>query len=159
LTAHFDPDEIHLEKFDAFFKAVKASSKVVCRVGVLNKDERKGGGSNAEIAAAHEYGAPARGLPQRSFLRVPISSNLNKALETERAFSDKELKSVVKEKSVKPWLEKVGKVAEKVVMDAFDSGGDGKWPPVKHPERKHNAQILVETTQLRQSITSDVKDA
>ena len=50
----------------------------------------------------------------------------------------------------------MGAVGESIVQDAFSTGGFGKWKPSRM-ENKQTKQTLVETQQLRNSITSDVK--
>ncbi len=128
------------------------------RVGVLGgKAARKEiGSNNAAIGAVHEYGGVH--MPMRSFLRVPISENLQKAMDESGAFDEKAVKAVFAEKSFVPWLKKIAVVAEGVVAKAFATGGYGKWPAWKTPGYENNTgQILVDTQQLRNSITSDVK--
>lgn len=112
--------------------------------------------TNAAIGAVHEFGGPK--MPQRSFLRVPISQNLQKYLENSGAFGKDELARVIKEASLLPWLKRIATVAETIVHDAFDTGGFGKWAKWKTKGYENNTgQILVDTQQLRNSITSDVK--
>lgn len=112
--------------------------------------------NNAAIGAMHEFGTGS--MPQRSFLRVPISENLQKYLESSGAFTKDAMKEVIKEASLRPWLERAAKVAEKVVSDAFATGGFGKWPKWKTKGYTNNTgDILVDTQQLRNSITSEVK--
>lgn len=154
-------DDVTLEVhgLDQILKALKGQ-KPTCRIGVLGgKSSREGGGpTNAEIGAAHEYGAPSRGLPVRSFLRVPISDRLQKDLEKSGALTEAEFKEVVRTGSVLPWLKKVAVLAEGIVRGAFDTGGYGAWKAWKDPNYTNNAgQILVDTTQLRDSITSEVR--
>ena len=97
-------------------------------------------------------------MPQRSFLRIPIAENLSKRLDNSGAFSKDELLKVIKEKSLEPWLKRMGTLAEAIVSDAFDSGGDGKWPKWKTKGYENNTgMLLVDTQQLRNSIMSDVK--
>ena len=110
--------------------------------------------TNASIGALHEFGSST--LPQRSFLRVPISTRLKKELEKSGAFNPDQLAKVLKEKSVIPWLKKIAVIGEKIVSDAFDTGGFGAWKP-SNMSRKQVKQTLVETQQLRNSITSEVK--
>lgn len=135
-------------------------SKAVLRVGILgNKNARSGSGeTNAEIGAKHEFGSD--GMPQRSFLRMPLETELAKALANSQAFSEDTLKKVIAEKTLKPWLEQVGFVAEAVIQDAFATGGFGQWPQWSNPNYTNNTgQILVDTQQLRDSISSEVKGA
>jgi len=146
------------DKLNDFIKAMKKPP--TARVGILgSKNVRSGKSkSNATIGAAHEFGT--KDMPQRSFLRIPISENLNKYLEASGAFNKALLAQVMKEKSFVPWMKKVAAVAEKIVLEAFDSSGFGKWPQLKPQTmaKKTNQQILVETGQLRNSITSEVKE-
>lgn len=135
------------------------SHEGLMRKKTATKGKKNQASTNSEIGAAHEYGAPARGLPQRSFLRVPLSDLLNKELENSGALSVNETKEVLRVGSVLPWLRKVAVVAEGIVRGAFDTGGYGKWLAWKNANYSNNAnQILVDTTQLRDSITSEVKE-
>ncbi len=147
---------INVKGLDGLLKALKAKPPLA-RVGVLNdKDTRKDSSSNAEIGAAHEYGTTR--LPVRSFLRIPITEHLQAEMEVSGLLDDDILKEVIKSGSVIPWLKKVAIMAENVVFDAFDSGGDGKWPAWSDPNYTNNTgMILVDTQQLRNSITHEVK--
>jgi len=52
----------------------------------------------------------------------------------------------------------LGMLGEDVVEEAFNTGGFGQWPALA-PEtirRKRSARILIETTQLRKSVSSRV---
>lgn len=153
---------LKVDGLEKLLKALKAKPPVA-RVGILgDKSTRSGGGggqpTNAEVGAAHEFGAPARGLPARSFLRVPISENLQKEMEKSQAFDEQVLSEVIKSGSVLAWMQKIAILAEGIVSDAFDSKGFGKWPSWSSPNYTNNAgQVLVDTKQLRESITSEVK--
>lgn len=109
--------------------------------------------NNAEIGAFHEFGTDK--LPVRSFLRFPITAYMGKYLNKSKAFDMAAFKKVLAEGSMVTWLKKVGLVAEVVVSDAFDSGGFGQWRPSNMGPKK-NKQTLIETQQLRNSITSEV---
>jgi phage gpG-like protein len=130
------------------------------RVGVLGAKAMRGSGkvgqSNATIGAIHEFGGGK--MPMRSFLRVPIAENLDKKIESSGALDKEALDQVAKQKTMLPWLKKLGKLAEQIVLEAFDTGGDGKWPAWKTPSYKNEGgKILQDTGQLRDSISSDVK--
>lgn len=130
------------------------------RIGVLG-----GGGSrtsknnskvsNAQIGAWHEFGTAH--LPIRSWLRVPLIDRLEKALVGARAFDKLAIKQIIAEKSLLTFMQKVMAMAEAIVLAGFDSGGYGMWKP-SNMNRKKNWQTLVETQQLRNSITSEVVD-
>jgi phage gpG-like protein len=155
-----DTVTINVKGLDQLLKALKAGPPIA-RVGILgDKTARSGDGSfqtNAEIGAAHEFGTSK--MPARSFLRVPISQNLQKEMENSGALDKKTLNEVVKQGSVLPWVKKIAILAEGIVADAFDTGGFGKWPGWKNPNYTNNSgQLLVDTKQLRDSITSEVKE-
>ncbi len=111
--------------------------------------------TNAAIGAIHEFGG--KNMPQRSFLRVPIAEHLQKKMENAGAFSKEELKEVVKSGSVLPWVKKIAVLAEGIVAEAFATGGYGKWPAHAPGYTNAGNRLLVDTGQLRDSITSEVK--
>lgn len=126
------------------------------RVGILgNTTGRDGQLTNAQVGAFHEFGTSK--LPIRSFLRVPILENFRRFLYKSNQFTPGKLKEVVAAGSARKWVEIIGVIAEDVVAEAFATGGFGKWKP-SNMKFKKNHQTLVETQQLRDSITSDVKD-
>lgn len=129
----------------------------MARLGVLEdsgKNGRTDTATNATIAAAHEYGTSK--LPVRSFLRMPINEKMNEYLMHAGAFDKKKLQEVIATGSLIPWVRKIGVIGEQIVSDAFNSAGFGKWKP-SNMDEKSVKQTLVETQQLRNSITSDVK--
>ena len=158
-------DAIYSYKIDGLEKILKALRKKppVCRVGILGdstrkpKEGEKKTSDNATIGAAHEFGTEH--IPQRSFLRMPIAKGLNKEMEKSNLFDKDVLKEVIRTGSLVPWMEKAATCAEACVQDAFDQGGPG-WPQWKDPNYSNNAgQLLVDTKQLRESITSEVKES
>lgn len=130
--------------------AMLAKSDHVIRVGVLGK----GNGRNAEIGAAHEYGTSK--LPQRSFLRMPMSEHLYEYVARSSLNSVVMLDSLIEKQDFMPWFKQLSKIAERVVLDGFDSGGFGKWAPHSAGYTNNTGNILVDTAQLRNSITSEV---
>ena len=128
------------------------------RVGVLgeakNRDDADGP-TNVQIGQKHEFGTDE--LPQRSFLRVPVTEKMQSYLDDAKGFDEDAFKEVVKEKSLVPWIKKIGVIGETIVLDAFDSAGFGKWEP-SNMKYKKNHETLVESQQLRNSIASDVKE-
>jgi phage gpG-like protein len=148
---------------DQLVKALKVKPPVA-RVGILGdktvREPAEGEEktlTNAEVGAAHEFGTPT--IPKRSFLIEPIRDNLEKEMLKSGALDKKVLAEVVKQGSVIPWVKKVAALAEGIVLDAFDTSGFGKWKAWKNPNYKNNAgQILVDTKQLRDSISSEVRE-
>lgn len=148
-------DKIDTRALDALYKSLK-ENKLVVRVGVLGgKNARKGSGpSNAEIGAAHEFGTT--NLPVRSFLRMPLSEQLPKELEKEGIFNEKDINAIIKEESLRKFANKIGVIAVRTVLMAFDTTGFGTWKE-SNMDFKKTKQTLVESHQLRDSITYDVK--
>lgn len=160
--------EINVKGLDQLLKSLNGKLPIA-RVGIIGskvkphlakKGEKapKGAPTNADIGAVHEFGVPARNIEQRSFLRVPISEYLQKYLEKSGAFDADTLSEVLKLGSVLPWLKKVAISAETVSIDAFATGGFGQWAPWKIPGYMNNGgMLLVDTKQLRDSVTSEVR--
>lgn len=155
-----------IKSLEHLLKALGSSGKFKIRVGILGndataarskEDNASSSGSepvtNAEVGAAHEYGTST--LPERSFLRVPLTRNFNKNLRKSGAFDDDVIKDVLKEGSPLRWLEIAKTVAKDTVLEAFATGGGGEWPQSDF-SKKHNEQTLVESQQLRDSITAVV---
>lgn len=111
--------------------------------------------TNAEIGAYHEFGGAK--MPQRSFLRIPLTDNLNKYLKKSGAFKEATLKEVMRERNLFPWMQKVMVTCEAIVTDAFATRGFGKWPGWSNGYTNRTGQVLVDTQQLRNSISSEVK--
>lgn len=148
-------ENFSVKGLDSILKSLKGKPPVA-RVGILGSKNARAGksNSNATIGAAHEFGTSK--IPQRSFLRVPLNDHLNKEIEKSGALDKDALENVIKSGSVLPWLQKIAFLAEKVVLDAFDSQGDGKWRKWSKGYSNNTGMILQDTTQLRNSITSEV---
>ena len=127
------------------------------KVGVLgdNTKRKKGEKTNAEIGLKHEFGED--GMPVRSFLRVPLIENLQKYVNKSKAYDESTLIKVIDDGKITEWVRALGIIGELVVADAFKTGGFGKWP-ASYMRYKKVHQTLVETTQLRDSIISEVID-
>lgn len=153
--------QLQTRGLDQLIKAIK-DTLPRARVGVLGSKAIRGKSSgvnantNATIGAFHEFGTST--MPVRSFLRVPISDNLQKEMEASGAFDEEVLSEVVKEGTMIPWVKKMAILAEGIVAKAFATGGFGKWPAWKTPGYTNDdGRILVDTRQLRDSITSEVR--
>lgn len=130
----------------------------VTRVGVLGADnvrEDDGGAGNADIGTVHEFGSETQNIPARSFLRMPLETH---GKELMAAIDTKTVKQAIDQGDIKKVFQVIGVEAEKIVQDAFSTGGFGQWPPLKTETiaRKGSSAILQDTNQLRRAITSDV---
>ena len=131
----------------------------VTRVGILGDKasavEHEGVDlTNAEIGAIHELGLLAH-VPERSFLRMPLEAKLGEWIEHNLSI----YRDCLKKGDMKHWFDAVGFAAEKIIDDAFMSGGFGSWPrlaPSTVAMKGGRRDILMDTGQLRASITSAV---
>lgn len=121
--------------------------------------------TNAEIGAQHEFGNIGRHLPQRSFLWMPLSLYLNDYVQKKASV----LNRLITLAKIQEAYAVLGIAGENVVQAAFQTGGFGNWQALKlstlerkHPEgfsgftERDNDSILIQTGQLRKSITSRV---
>lgn len=153
---------INTKPFDDLVKAL-VSNKYQVKVGILGnkniRDPKDGGGtSNATIGAAHEFGSAH--LPIRSFLRMPITEEFPKKLAESGILDDNAIQEAIKEKSFRQLVKKIGVMAVATVLEAFNTGGFGKWPALsparltQRAKKNQGSQILVvaDSHQLRDSI-------
>lgn len=149
-------DITELDKLIRLFK----NDKTVTRVGVLSTTTaRSGEGSeqndNASVGAASEFGTTK--TVRRSWLRVPLIENFSQYLEKTELITDSLLAETMKSGKLSGFMRIIGKIAEKVVSDGFQTAGFGKWAMWKNGYTNRTGQILIDTTQLSKSVTSDVK--
>jgi hypothetical protein len=154
--------KFNLKGIDNILKALK-DQRLKVRVGIMGNEAsamhpgdngESSGKTNAEIGAIHEDGRGHN--PVRSFLRVPLSKNLPNAIRMMGPTSRSEISEMIQNGSFEPLAERIGTAGVAIVLEAFDSGGaDGEWPP-SDMSRKKNHQTLIETQQLRDSITYKV---
>jgi len=116
--------------------------------------------NNATIGLYHEYGNPETHLPERSFLRLPLISQLEKKFKSESPINKDTFKMVLEQKSMRPIVERMGIFLEGIVIDAFVTNGYGMWKALKPATlaKKTRKETLIETQQLQRSITSSVED-
>lgn len=141
----------------------------------------------AALGAVHEFGATIQHkdsttvIPTRSFLRMPLLSSKGKqaiikevintlgidsATKTDKNTPD-EFKGVYEKEiintiSPKALATAIGAKAYERVMQAFKTDGFGNWEPTKPESRKHRKgaydnPTLVDTGDMRDSITFEVK--
>lgn len=154
-----DTVEIKTAGLDQLLKALKAAPPSA-RVGILADRTMRSnthlGETNAGVGASAEFGSEHS--PMRSFLRVPITDNLQNKMDESGALDEGVLKEVIRIGTVLPWLKKVAVLAEGIVAEAFETGGFGEWPAWRNPDYRNNTgMLLVDTQQLRNSISSEVK--
>jgi hypothetical protein len=133
------------------------------RVGILgDKNARKKGGAdktNAEIGYTQEFGKHTGvKIPKRSFIREPLLLKFAKEIKAAKSLNKTEFEKAIKSGNAEKFFKRIGIVAEKVIQQAFATQGFGKWAP-NAPltvALKGSSSPLIDTAQLRRSITSKV---
>lgn len=134
-------------------------SEYVARVGILeNKATSPHADSeltNGEIGVVHELGSETRNIPPRSFLRLPVET---KGKEIMSAMGGKTIQAAIEAKQYKTAYALLGVVAEGYVKQSFATSGYGQWAALKPAtvKAKGSSRPLIDTGQLRRSVTSDV---
>jgi hypothetical protein len=150
--------------FDGLKNVLKFFSKPVpsVKVGILgDKNARRGEEQgNAEIGYRNEFGSFTGKvkIPKRSFIIMPLKTRLAKELKKAKTLQGKAFENAVKTGTTDQFFKKIGVVAEKVIQDAFKTRGFGQWPE-NAPATialKGSDSPLIDTAQLRKSITSEV---
>lgn len=134
-------------------------SKYVVRVGIFgDKNSRfKTNLTNAEIGALNEFGSITKKIPKRSFLRLPLFLKTDVILKE----TSVGIMPLLKKGNMQMVLKRLGIACENAIQKAFASRGYGKWKP-NAPltiALKGSSQPLIDTSQLRRSISSKVTDA
>ena len=144
------------------------SKKFFARVGVLGKrsarEDENGNQSelsNADIGFVHEKGSLSRNIPRRSFLEVPLVQNIRKVARIGKIIkADLEASVDLGTDTTNAWYiahRHLGIFGEQVVQNAFEVRGPG-WQPNSPVTiaKKGSDSPLIDTAQLRRSISSDV---
>ena len=164
---------MNIDKLKEFAESLK--TRPVIQVGVFSgKNTRDGDLSNADLAAIHEFGDARHKLPARSMLREPLKDHAKEIMASMRG---KARELISKGSMMQAW-KLIGIAAERVVLEAFKTGGYGKWAPLKDSTilgkltgslKKRAASfqkiksgsigmgILIDTNQLRRAFSSRVK--
>lgn len=106
------------------------------------------------IAATHEYGSHIRNIPQRSFLRVPMikdKEKINKMIFSRyKAVGDNTL-------TAEKGLNQIGSLGVSISKSSFRNNNWAANKPATIKAKKGKDTPLINTGQLRQSITYQVE--
>ena len=130
--------------------------------------------TNAEIGFVHEMGSVSRNIPRRSFLWDTFIHKGDKLMIMLKG----DVETLFKKGKVDLYLKRVGIACTNLVGEAFDTGGWGRWAPLKYASimgkvkgslvkrKKQAAEVMLEgaghtkplmdTIQLKRSISSRV---
>ena len=110
--------------------------------------------TNAELGIIHEWGAPEKGIPERSFMRSTMSEemeNLGRLSKTQIALC---LEGNISPHDV---FATIGAYLQGKIVDKIT---DGEFVPNNENtvKRKGSSKPLIDTGQLRASITYEVRE-
>ena len=151
---------LNVDGLKKLLTAINDNSLIV-KVGIFSgrnaRGSDKGPAGNAALGALHEFGSFSKGIPARSFLRVPI---MMKAAEIVKKASY-DLRKRLAKGDKRAILQDLGLACEDAVGEAFETGGYGTWAPNKPStaKRKGSDKPLIDSGQLRRSILSKVDKA
>lgn len=139
--------EERLNNLEKLIRILK-KNKIAVSVGIFPENAtRNDGHTNPEIGAIHELGLGDH--PRRSFLQMPLQTQFKKQLDAD----EDTLKACLKEGNLGELADSIAAAALRCVRESFSTNGYGFWPPSKKAE----GDTLVETGQLRDSVTTQTK--
>jgi phage gpG-like protein len=145
--------EYDFSKLESLLKKLKSNMYV--DVGILGQASYSGGATIAGIGAVHEFGRLDGTIPERSFIRMPITEKQNEIADKIK----KKMPEYIEKQNIKGLFELIGVSCEAAIQQAFDTKGFGKWAPLKQKtiDRKNGSDaILIVDGTLRKSISSQV---
>ncbi len=134
-----------------------AKVKMFAKVGILgSKTNRDDPLTNADIGLKHEFGSKSENIPRRSFLNDPLTIKRDEINKTAGKLIAENL---TQPNGMVKIFKQIGIKAEAIIQEAFASGGFGTWQPLskKTVAKKGSSSILIDTAQLRKSISSGVE--
>lgn len=129
----------------------KLDKKPFVKVGLIGNKQHKGKNSTVvEVGMAHEFGAPSKNIPERSFMRSTFDERKEKWFRKTRRLHSLILGG---RGEVFSGLKKIGLSIEKDIKDKFIKQ-DPSWAQLsdKTIKRKKSSKILIDTAQTMNSI-------
>lgn len=114
--------------------------------------------NNPTLGLSHEFGVASLNIPPRSFLRMPLISELPNKM---RQIGKNVWADLIAQKGLRHSLEQLGLIAVQTIEMAFATGGFGRWQPLKPQTiaRKGSSAILIDSAQLRKSVSFAIVEA
>jgi len=137
-----------------------AKVKMIAKIGILGDDANRTDDetqlTNAEIGLVHEFGSKDGDIPRRSFLEDPL---IIKKDEINKTIGKLIIEHLTEPNGMTKIFKKVGIEAERIIQEAFASGGFGTWTDLdkKTIKRKGSSSKLIDKGELRKSISSGVE--
>lgn len=141
---------------DGLLSRLRRAAGARVRVGVLEeatkatREEEEGSPLTLlEVAAVHEFGAPAAGIPQRSFIRAGVDAQLAEIQRVQRALARQTIRGAT---TLDVALDRLGAKVAALLQNRIAAGIDPPNSPATIA-RKGSSKPLVDTGQLKASIT------
>lgn len=134
----------------------KLPKNMYAKVGILSADNaREGKFGNAELGLIQEVGSFSRNIPARSWLMMPLTERKKDIV---KFLQSKKAKDLVENADFETLLTLIGFKAEEIIDEAFTSSGFGKWKPNSPVtiKRKGSSRPLIDTSELRRAVSSEV---
>ena len=138
--------------FVAYEKNLQQFKDSVVKAGILAKDGSQNhseGITVFQIGMIHEFGAPEKNIPRRSFIRVPIENNIK---EITKLIENNHKLVSENSMSAKVALDRIGLKAQNTIKKSFR---DNDWKANSRAtvKRKGSSRPLINTGQLVGSIS------
>lgn len=150
--------KVNLDALESIRKEVGDSYRA--RVGVLGGTAHQTDGSdssltNATLMLIMMFGSITKNIPPRDPLLAPI---LRHRRDLIRKLGGGQMKAAFERRDYKAMFALLGVAGEEIVQQAFETSGDGTWPPNRPAtiKAKGSSKPLINTSQLRRSVSSDV---
>lgn len=146
---------------DALLARMREIKSKRVRVGVLDEKTKQVRGEGSvtmslvEVAAVHEFGAPAAGIPMRSFIRATVDEHLSELKTLQEAIAKRVLDGKL---GVDQALNQIGAKVASWCQKAIADGIDPPLDPATM-KAKGSSKPLVDTGQLKASITWKIVSA
>lgn len=147
-----DPVKADFSKLEKLLKELKSPYKT--QIGVFSEATAPDGEKIASYGADNEFGVITRRIPERSFIRMPLTTRQDDIKKAVFRRAGKNLEDA----DIRQIFEDIGFAGEAIIQEAFDTRGFGAWPP-NAPETvflKGSDAPLIDEGHLRHAITSKV---
>lgn len=105
---------------------------------------------NPSLGYVHEFGDIKHNIPERSWLRMPLMTQLGPLIMAKGT----SWLYLLRTRGVKRMLAFLGALGEDVIQEAFSTRGFGQWVALKPAtiRRKKSSAILIESAQMRKAV-------
>lgn len=135
-----------LDGIQGLKERIKKLKNTIIKIGVF-AGNYPNGESIASVGLIHEFGSVTprtftykgksvkiSGIPQRSWLRMPLKSRKFKVLNDREFLKSILIVAVSNDRELDKWLNYIGIEAVNIIREAFLTGGFGKWADNMNPE-------------------------